>query len=381
MQDGDKNVVSEGGATMPPLRRRWMHRRPRLALLMVNLGGLLLLSSIVEVCLRASGMHAGALDMGWSNFQPLPADASLRVSHEFYTDSLGIFKAAAQHEPGYVVNADGFRGPDFAPADSSRKKIMLIGDSFTWGAHATPLDSSFADRLRRPDWQVMNFGIPGADPDQYASIAEHYIPRMQPDLVCLFFYMANDVMEIPQHVGPYQSRYHLTNVGWLDPFVDGAYIGDAQATYEYCCTRFKLPETNLFNRLCAQTVIGTLFWRALLRLEMIDAGYPPAMQARYDATQATRKKGPYSSQYLQQVQATCAANKIPLLLFIIPLHTAIQAPSAEERNSLFPEMNILYPPTLTGADYYPRPDAHFNNAGHRKMADFVAAEIEKTIAN
>jgi hypothetical protein len=360
-------------------KARWMHRHPKKFLLLVNLVGLLFVLCICEIVLRFIGYHPGYLEMGWTDFQPLERGAKLEVRNDFYTDSLGIFVASDQpnvHAPEVHVNSLGFRGPEFEPQDSSRKKVMLIGDSFTWGATAKPIDSSFADLIRRPDWQVMNFGIPGADPDQYARVAEVYIPQMNPDVVCLFFYMANDVMHLPQQVKPYQNRYHLTNVGWLNPFLDGPYIGDAQATYDYCVERFSIPKTGIFNRFCALTCIGTFVWRGLVRMHWIQENYRPEMQKRLDESAQWKALGPFAWSHIFDVEAACAIKGIPFRLFIIPAHNAIHRPTPEEMKTLFEGIDTEYCDALTTDDYYGRPDGHFNNAGHRKMAKFVAQELE-----
>lgn len=360
-----------------PQRRRWVHRHPRWTLLGMNVLGLSIILLIAEVALRAWGFQAGSLEMGWLNFHPLEPGQSLQVYDHYFTDAEGVFKAARDNpDRGITINPDGFRGPAFAPTDSTRLKIMLIGDSFVWGASATPMDSAFADRLRSPAWQVMNMGIPGTGPDQYARIAELYIPRLRPDVVCVFFYLGNDQMPLPIDLQPHQPRFHITNVGWLDPFGDGAYIGDAAATYAYCKERYLLPQTTLFNRLCAQTVIGTFVWRGLVRMGWIGEHYRSAIQTRVDASAALAAQGPYARPHLLRLQAICQSAGIPLRLFLIPKHNAVAPPVAEDA-AILQGLEPIFPTGLTQADYNPRPDGHFNNAGHRKMAALVAAEIHR----
>jgi hypothetical protein len=217
----------------------------------------------------------------------LPQGQTLQVSREYYSDSLGIFKAlpdSFNHRTGYHVNSWGFRGAEFDLTDSSRQKIMLIGDSFTWGAHADPIDSSFADRLRSPDRQILNFGIPGTNPDQYERIAQRYIPIVNPDVICVFFYMKNDAMPWPNDVVPYGNCYHITNIGWLNAYLEGPYIGGPEETYQYYLERFNIPPNNWFNRFCAQTVIGSRFWQVLERMKWVDDRRPAHIQARKDAS-------------------------------------------------------------------------------------------------
>jgi hypothetical protein len=369
--------------TEPKTRfQRFVRRRPKMVLLGVNVLGFAVLLAIVEIALRIWGMQPGSLTSGWADFKPLPAGTALHVSNEFYTDVDTIYKANADsfvHREGYHINRDGFRGPDFLPNDSSRKKIMLIGDSFTWGATAKPIDSCYADRLRLPGYQVLNLGIPGTDPDQYARLARHYVPTLRPDIVCLFFYMANDVLHHRQDLLPFQNRYHVTNIGWLNPFLDGDYIGGPVETYAYYVERLHLPKTSLFNRICASTVIGTKFWEIAEGRGWIKSGRGPMLQARIDAFRRESKMPPISGQYLREVQAVCHQYHVPFRLFIIPTHNNLQPPNDANSAGLFQGIDYRFPGNLGSEDYYPKPDGHFNNKGHRKMAEFVMKEIETVL--
>lgn len=358
----------------------WMQRNPKRFLVLVNLFGLCLILLIFEILLRSWGLVPGYLDMGWDDFRPLPKGEKLQISKEFYTDAEGIFKAlpdSFNHRPHFHVNSWGFRGDEFEPNDSSRKKIMLIGDSFTWGANARPITNSYADLIRKPEYQVMNFGIPGTEPDQYAHIAAHYIPLVKPDMVCVFFYMGNDVLMMRQDVKPFQSRYHLTQIGWLNAFLDGDYIGDAEATYAYYLKRFNLPQTTFFNKICAQTVIGTRLWQFLTRVGILSDDRDPEIQARIDSFQKNAVDGPFSGEYLRKIQAQCKAAEIPLKLFVMSDHNDISRPANAETSGLFQGFDYFFPEDMTIDDYYGRPDGHYNNSGHQKMAKHVLNEIEK----
>lgn len=359
---------------------QWMQRNPKRFLLLANFLGLFLVLLVVEILLRSWGLVPGYLDMGWDDFRPMPKGQKLQVSTEFYTDSEGIFKALPDsfvHRPNYHVNSWGFRGPEFEPHDSSRKKIMLIGDSFTWGATAKPVDSSYADLIRRPDLQIMNFGIPGTEPDQYLRLAELYIPKVNPDMVCIFFYMGNDVLMTHQDVKPFQNRYHITNIGWLNPFLDGPYIGDAEETYAYYLKRFSVPKSTILNKFLAQTVIGTRLWQLLSRVGILSNKLDEEVQSRIDTFQHEAKNGPYSGEYLREIKAICAARKIPIKLFVMADHNQIEVPKNANTPGLFEGFDFLFPEDIQSSDYYGRPDGHYNNSGHRKMAKHILVEIRR----
>lgn len=377
---GKKKDLSAAPSTAGSPFKQFAARRPRTTLLGVNVVGITVVVTVVEMLLRAWGMAPGYLDMGYDDFRPLPEGERLTVSREFYTDSLGIFRAlpdSFRHRPGYHVNAWGFRGPAFDLQDSSRKRVMLIGDSFTWGATARPIDSSFADRLRLPGYQIFNLGIPGTNPDQYERMALHYMPLIHPDMVCVFFYAGNDVMLWPNDVVPYGNCYHITNVGWLNAYLEGPYIGGPEETYTYYVQRFNVPPNNWFNRFCALTVIGSRLWQVLDRLGWVDGKRLPQVQARKDASSAAATHGPYSGAHLRNIQRHCAEQGIPFRLFVIPRHHAIAPPDTVACPKMLGGLPYIYPEGLTKEDYYGRPDGHFNNSGHRKMAETILRELTR----
>lgn len=127
-------------------------------------------------------------------------------------------------------NEDGFRSIAFKPYSGNRKKVLLIGDSFTWGNSAQPLNNCFADELLSKGYVVYNTGISGADPGQYLTIAKQYIPLLQPDYVVTNFYLGNDILcksidakfyYFSRTVIPYQPFQYLTNAGNLNAAPQG----------------------------------------------------------------------------------------------------------------------------------------------------------------
>ena len=93
----------------------------------------------------------------------------------------------------YVVrsNALGYPGPEVAeskPAGTVR--ILATGDAFTSAegvdtdqSWARLLEKSLAARLSGRSVEVLNFGITGYGPNQYAAIVETFAPKYRPDLI------------------------------------------------------------------------------------------------------------------------------------------------------------------------------------------------------
>lgn len=103
------------------------------------------------------------------------------------------------------ANSLGFPGP--APASDRTLggvRVMVLGDAFTSAegvdtARAWPrlLQPALAQALGRPV-EVLNFAITGHGPNQYAAVAETFVPSLRPDVVVVAFF-ANDFedTEIP----------------------------------------------------------------------------------------------------------------------------------------------------------------------------------------
>ena len=178
----------------------------------------------IEISLRFMGYPPGDLRPNWLWFRPVD---SLYVIPDFYTNERGLLVASKDYwsKEDIYINNDGFRGGDFEKLDSTRarKRILFIGDSFTWGMSASPFqDSSFCDILGRDSaFEVINTGIPAADPPQYLKIAETYIPQLKPDFVFVVFFEGNDLMKEERKVTPGRQFYYWTNAGAVLADIDG----------------------------------------------------------------------------------------------------------------------------------------------------------------
>ena len=105
----------------------------------------------------------------------------------------------------YTVTANslGFPGPEYPqekPAHAFR--ILTIGDAFTSAEgvnteQAWPrlLESALAAQMPDREVQVLNFGITGYGPNQYAAVIEAYAPTYEPDLIIIGFFV-NDYQDV-----------------------------------------------------------------------------------------------------------------------------------------------------------------------------------------
>lgn len=92
------------------------------------------------------------------------------------------------------INNLGFRDHDFTAGRSSNKRVIVLGDSFTygWGVDG---DESWPKVLERSlsNVEVANLGSPGGYPRTYADLAEKAIPLLRPDLVIVAVVEGDDL--------------------------------------------------------------------------------------------------------------------------------------------------------------------------------------------
>ncbi len=92
-------------------------------------------------------------------------------------------------------NRFGYRERDFAtPKPPGVFRIMILGDSLTWGAGLAPderygslLEKSLNETYPGKKFEVLNFGIPGGPTIEERDILRKYKEQVQPDLIIVGF--------------------------------------------------------------------------------------------------------------------------------------------------------------------------------------------------
>ena len=123
----------------------------------------------------------------------------------------------------YRTNSQGLRDRDRPAKPPGSTRVLVIGDSYTWG-YAVAEEEAFpqvAERLlrerNRPDIEVVNGGVPDYNSRQERQLLEQLLPIYQPDAVFLA-YVVNDAepptaMPIPPEEAYRHSRsWFLTEV-------------------------------------------------------------------------------------------------------------------------------------------------------------------------
>ncbi len=102
------------------------------------------------------------------------------------------------------VNELGLRGEELGPRQPGETRVLAVGDSLVYGqgvGERQTLPAYLQQELRRTEasgrpWTVVNGGLRGYDTRQELGLIEELAPRVEPDVVVLFWYW-NDLLEHP----------------------------------------------------------------------------------------------------------------------------------------------------------------------------------------
>ena len=111
------------------------------------------------------------------------------------SDNGGYFSRRWYRSGAVRTNNLGFRERVFSETKApGTYRIAVIGDSFTYGNGIRQQDR-YSDLLQTqlpPTFEVLNFGVAGANTPEHLVSAERIVPRFRPDFVLLQWYV-NDV--------------------------------------------------------------------------------------------------------------------------------------------------------------------------------------------
>ena len=125
----------------------------------------------------------------------------------------------------YRTNAHGLRDRDRPPKPAGTTRVLVIGDSYTWG-YAVAEEEAYpqvAERLLaergRPDIEVINGGIPDYNSRQERQLLAQLLPIYQPDAVFLA-YVVNDAEPSTAMPVPPEETYRHARSWFLTEAAD-----------------------------------------------------------------------------------------------------------------------------------------------------------------
>lgn len=284
------------------------------------------------------------------------------------TDPLSVLDS---HFLAYVqrpINQDGFYSPPFDTVGVGTRRILLLGDSFTWGHSARNVKSSFANILLARGYAVYNTGISGADVPQYHRILQKYGPGLRPQVVVLNFFMGNDVSNFERVPKPGIPVHWYTNAGAILSNQLGDEFSNAQDAYANLMRNMVIPQTTLANRICSKTVVTTLLWEFLAHQGVIDHRFAKGKQF---------PPFPLTPLEIKNVADVCDSLGARFILSVIPKLEEGQIIGAESIPGLFGDVPYHQPDVTVSM--YKDNDGHFDSEGHRFYADHLEKLIQAAL--
>ena len=282
-----------------------------------------------------------------------------------------------------IVNAQGFHDTQdfvYSPALENHIRILVLGDSFTFGEDAD-IGKSYVETIEASDPRIVawNTGIFGVGTNQALAAFHMFAPVLKPHLTIYGFYV-NDIFDNLFPVDGYflgidengevvkLQRYHL------DPWGNVTKL-ETQSLLYYRWRGVEAP-ANEFERMLGATRLGSVFISAIDHLGKI-LGVAQLTNAR--------RQVDLTREYLQKLRDASAAQDSELLVMLIPQITDLKKPGSQFRQAinLLEELGISYftPIEVLDAESDYAPDWHWNSAGHQKVGALLSDCVDKFIMN
>lgn len=282
-----------------------------------------------------------------------------------------------------TINRQGYPdSADFVLPDDQRERsrILLLGDSVTWGMRAD-LGASYAETLSSalPDAIIWNTGIPGTGTNQARMVFDVYAPLLQPQLTVLGF-VSNDfddnLLPVDSWINARDASGRAMHLRRYAIDAEENVIAFDLGDLGYIQAHRKSPPRSALEARLGSTRLGSL----LLQLR-------DTLKSTWSADEPFARRRQVTRQYLQNLKASINASGSGFLVVLIPEPEDIRSPSARYQiaEALMRELEIAFlnPVSILDpvADYAQPPDLHWNNAGHRKIGDLLSACVGRFFAS
>ncbi|MCY4072874.1 MAG: hypothetical protein OXG60_16395 [Chloroflexi bacterium] len=282
-----------------------------------------------------------------------------------------------------LVNRQGYQDSgDFVVLEGSdeRKRILILGDSFTAG-YSADIGKSYVETIEASysDSDVWNTGMGGTGTNQALASFRAHAPSLRPQITVLGFVM-NDYDDNLTPIDNYVVIRNLeTNAHimirqyWVDVWGNVIKL-DLQSVLYYRGLDVD-PPANEIKRLFGLTRFGGLVLR-----------FGDALGAIITEDARFNRKVSITRDFLSKLRDESAEFGSELLVLLIPSMEDMETVSARYLTAveLMRELKIPYINPigeLVLDDYVPEFDAHWNNAGHQKIGALLSACLDSFFAS
>lgn len=283
-------------------------------------------------------------------------------------DSIHFLREIWYYHRLKMINNDGYHDRDnFTPiaASSDSLKVLVAGDSFTWGASAD-IDSSYVDVLESDIKKshpalVWNTGIPATGTNHALFTVKKYLPMQHANYVVLGFYVGNDFEDnlLPYDKLVFNDLASCYNLYDYDKDFKPYPITKREA-FKKATGTYPVEELNFVQKLMDRSKFISF---------LSDLKMKVANRLSGNKSKTNEQEYKLTKEYLQQLKDYVQANNAELIVLIIPASVDIKEKEEHYLNAvkLMKELSIPYvdPISLFTADDYLKIDGgHWKNRGH-----------------
>jgi lysophospholipase L1-like esterase len=263
------------------------------------------------------------------------------------------------------INREGFRSfKDFADArfDTEKPRVMVLGDSFAYGA-GLPAEFNFPSRLEKrlgSEFEIYNLGVPGWGIDQMYLAYQQHRDVIRPKYVLLTF-IDDDVSRVLES---YRVWERLTKPSFA--LEKGALVSRGLPTFT----------ERLLNKLCSRSV---LFGLVIRELYISREARPIVGEIFREMSRQASQRGEYFAVVRSPVPTKVAARYAS-----IPTWIAAVNQNANFFDHFLKGMNAVYFDPLKEFQSHPNweldlylRDGHLSAEGHEFLARQIALHIFK----
>jgi len=205
--------------------------------------------------------------------------------------------------------------------DPTGRRVLVLGDSMTWGAYTGDINKGFPrlleERMRRPgsgprvETRVINAGIPGYGTKQEVALYRKLAARLRAKVVVLSFFVGNDFVD---------------NLGWTDHVVIHDHLVNRRQSSMVTPLLIKLYEHSYIHRFLASRIDALSFTRR--------RGEPYTQGMRFtfsrDERAAFEDSLVETARHLDQLIETTRTYEARLIVMLLPARLQIEEQARQD---------------------------------------------------
>lgn len=295
-------------------------------------------------------------------------------------DSIYFLREIWYYKRLMMVNNDGYHDSDnfteISP-NSDSLRILVAGDSFTWGA-SSDIGSSYVDIMASDIKKVYpslvwNTGIPATGTNHALFTVKKYLPLQKSNYVVLGFYLGNDFGDnlVPYDRLVFNKLASCYNLYDYDKDFKPFKISKREA-FKKASGSYPLEELNFVQKILIRsrfiTFINSLIDRVINRL---------------NGNKDRRQKQEYkmTEEYLKELRDYTKQNNAELIVLVIPPAEEIKKGKEFYYNSLIKILDGLAIKYVDPFDQFKEDDylkidgGHWKNSGHIKAGHALSKRL------